>query len=53
MLTKRHKRIQKFRGPDDLKHIYKNKLYKARFAHDTAYSYSKHLAKRTISDIIL
>ena len=53
MLTKRHKRIQKLRGPDDLKHIYKNKLYKARFAHDTAYSYSKHLAKRTISDIIL
>ena len=53
MLTKRHKRIQKFRGPDDLKHIYKNKLYKARFVHDTAYSYSKDLAKRTISDIIL
>ena len=53
MLTKRHERIEKFRGPDNLKHVYKNKLYKGRFAHDTAYSYSKDLAKRTISDIIL
>lgn len=47
MLTKRHERIEKFRGPDNLKHVYKNKLYKGRFAHDTAYSYSKDLAKRT------
>ena len=35
---------------DDLKHIYKNKLHKACFAHDAAYSDSKDLAKRIFSD---
>ena len=35
---------------DDLKHIYKNELHKACFAHDAAYSDSKDLAKRIFSD---
>ena len=47
------KRIQKFREAGNLKHIYKNELDKACFAHDAAYSDSKHLDKRTISDEIL
>ena len=33
--------------------MYRNELGKACFAHDTAYSDSKDLAKRTISDKIL
>ena len=33
--------------------MYKNELVKACFAHDAAYSDSKHLAKRTVSDKIL
>ena len=36
-----------------LKHLYKNELDKACFAHDAAYSDSNDLAKRTISDKIL
>ena len=36
-----------------LKHLYRNELDKACFSHDTAYSDSKDLAKRTISDKIL
>ena len=36
-----------------LKHIYKNELDKAFFAHDATYSESKDLAKRTILDNIL
>ena len=43
----------KFRETGNLKHIYKNELDKACFAHDAAYSDSKDLAKRTISDKIL
>ena len=46
-------RIKKFRETGDLKHLYWNKLDKACFAHDAAYSDSKDLAKRTISDKIL
>ena len=42
-----------FNNLDDLKHIYKNELDKACFAHDAAYSDSKDLAKTTISDKIL
>ena len=38
---------------DNLKYIYRNKLGEACFAHDAAYSDSKSLAKRTISDKIL
>ena len=36
-----------------INHIYKNKLDKAYFANDAAYSDSKDLAERTISDKIL
>ena len=46
-------RVQKFREKGNLKHIYRNELDKACFAHDAAYSDSKDLAKRTVSDKIL
>ena len=46
LFTKHLERTKKFKGTSDLKYIYKNKLYKAYFA----YSNSKYLAKRTISD---
>ena len=36
-----------------MKHLYRNELDKACFTHNTAYSDSKDLAKRTISDKIL
>ena len=52
-ITKHGERIQKFRETGNLKDLYKNKLDKACFAHDAAYSDSKDLAKRTISDKIL
>ena len=48
--TKHRQRIQKFRETGNLKHLYRNELDKACFAHDAAYSESKDLAKRTISD---
>ena len=51
--TKPRERIQKFRETGNLKHLYRNELDKACFAHDAAYSDSKDLAKRTISDKIL
>ena len=51
--TKHRERIQKFRETDDLKHLQRNELDKARFAHDAAYSDSKDLVKITISDKIL
>ena len=51
--TKHRERIQKFRETGNLKHLYRNELDKACFAHDAAYSDSKDLAKRTISDKIL
>ena len=51
--TKHHDRIQKFRERGDLKHLYRNESDRACFAHDEAYSDSKYLAKRTISDKIL
>ena len=50
LFTKHCKRIQKFRETGHLKHIYKNELDKASFAHYAAYSVSKDLAKRTISE---
>ena len=37
----------------NLKHLYRKELDKVCFAHDAAYSKSKDLAKRTISDKIL
>ena len=46
-------RIQKFRETCNLKHIYKNELDKACFAHEAAYYNNKDLARRTISDKIL
>ena len=48
--TKHRERIQKFRETGNLKHLYRNELDKACFAHNTAYSESKDLAKRTVSD---
>ena len=51
--TKHHERIQKFRETGNLKHLYRKELDKACFAHDAAYSDSKDLAKRAISDKIL
>ena len=48
--TKHRERIQKFRETGNLKHLYRNELDKACFAHDATYSDSKDLAKRTISD---
>ena len=51
--TKHLERIQKFGETGNLKHLYRNELDKACFAHDAAYSDSKDLAKRTISDKIL
>ena len=50
---KHPKRIQKFRERGNLKHLCRNKLDKACFAHDTAYSDSKDLTKKTISGKIL
>ena len=46
--TKLHERIQKFEESGNLKPIYKNE--KGCFSHYAAYSESKDLAKRTISD---
>ena len=51
--TKHHERIQKFRETGNLKHLYRNELYKAYFADDAAYSDTKDLAKITISNKIL
>ena len=51
--TKHRERIQKFRETENLKHWYRNELNNACLAHDAAYSESKDLAKRTISDKIL
>ena len=51
--TKDRERIKKFRETGYLKHVYRNELDKARFAHDAAYSDSKDLVKRTILDKIL
>ena len=51
--TKHCELIQKFREIGNLKYIYKNQLYKACFALDAAYSDSKELARKTISDNIL
>ena len=50
--TKHRERIQKFRETGNLKHFYRNELDKACFAYVAAYSDSKALAKRTMSDKI-
>ena len=46
--NKHLKKIQNFKETDDLKHIYNNKLDKACFAHEGAYSDNKDLSKRTV-----
>ena len=51
--TKHKQRIQKFKETGDTKYIYRNGLDKACFAHDAAYSDSKGVTKRTVSDKIL
>ena len=51
--TRHEQRIQKFRETGDTNYIYKNELDKACFVHDTAYSDSKDLTKRTVADKIL
>ena len=52
-ITKHCERIQKFRETGNLKHLYRNELDKACFVHHVAYSDSKDLAKKTISNKIL
>ena len=58
-ISKHCERIQKFKETGYIykhlykKHLYKNELGKACFGHDAAYSDSKDLSKRTISDKIL
>ena len=47
------KEFKKFRETGNLKHLYKNELDKACFAHNAAYPDSKELVKRTISDKVL
>ena len=51
--SQHHERIQKFRETGNLKHLYRNEWDRACFAYYAAYSDSKGLAKRTISDKIL
>ena len=43
---KHRERVHKFRKTENLKHFYRNKLVKACFAHDAAYSDSKILKDR-------
>ena len=45
LFTKYCDRIQKFRETGNFKHLHRNDLEKACFAHDTTYSDSKDLAK--------
>ena len=45
--------LKKFWETRNLKNIFKNELDKDCFSHDAAYSDSKDVAKRTISDNIL
>ena len=51
--SEQEQRIQKFKETGDTNYIYKNELDKACFVHDAAYSDSKDLTKRTVSDKIL
>ena len=51
--TKHCEKIQKFKETGNLKHLYRNELDKACFAHDAAYFDNKDLSKRIISDKIL
>ena len=51
--TKHKERIQEFMNTGDTRFIYKNDLDKAYFQHNSAYSDSKDLIKKTQSDKIL
>ena len=51
--TKYLERTQKFGETGNLKHLYRNELDKASFAHDAVCSDNRDLAKITISDKIL
>ena len=51
--TKHKERINKFRNTGDTRFIYRNDLDRACFQHDSAYSDSKDLVKRTQSDKVL
>ena len=51
--TKHLEKVQKFRETGNLKLLYKSELSKTCFAHDAAYSHSRDLTKRTLSDKIL
>ena len=51
--TKHREWIERFRETRNLKHLYRNHLEEACFAHDAPYSDSKDLAKRTMPDNIL
>ena len=48
--TKHRERIKRFRETGNLKLLKRNELDRACFAHNAAYSNSKDIAKRTISD---
>ena len=47
--TRHEERIQKFKEKGDTNYVFKNELDKACFIHDTTYSDSKDLTKRTIA----
>ena len=51
--TKNNERTQKFKETGDSRYIYKNKLDKVCFQHDTAYRYFKDLPRITASDKVL
>ena len=51
--TRHEERIQKFKETGHTNYVYKNELDKACFVHDGAYSDSKDLTKRTVTDKIL
>ena len=52
-ITKYREKIPKYRWTGNSKHLYRNELDKACFAHDATSSDSKDLAKRTIWGKIL
>ena len=48
--TKHKEKIRKFKETGDTNYKYKNELDKACFAHDAAYSESKDLTERTVTE---
>ena len=52
-LNKHWESIQNPRETGNFKHLYRNELGKNCFVHDAAYSTSKDLAKKTVSDMIM